>query len=82
MSVMNIKLNNIGRNLEKITEKLNKNTTLLAMVKANAYGLGDYEIAEYLESKGVNFFGVAYVKEGVHLRKNGINSNILVTSRI
>ena len=80
MATLTIKKNNISHNLDQIREVLNYNTKIMAMVKANSYGLGSVEISKYLESKGVDFFGVAYVKEAIELRENGINSNILVTS--
>ncbi len=48
------------------------------VVKANAYGHGDFEIARALEKLGVTELGVARVNEGVRLRELGITSDILV----
>ena len=48
------------------------------VVKANAYGHGDFEIARALEKLGVTNLGVARVNEGVRLRELGITSEILV----
>ena len=79
MTKMYVNLNNIKYNLDNIKKKLNKDTTIIAMVKANSYGLGDVEVSKFLENNGINFFGVAYVSEGVRLRNNNISSNILVT---
>ncbi len=81
MTKMEVCLDNIEYNLRNIEKKLNKSTNIIAMIKADAYGLGDKEVARFLESKGINFFGVAYVKEAVDLRKSGILSDILVTSQ-
>src|SRR5699024_675892 len=43
-----------------------------------AYGSDAAEIAKKLESLGTDFFAVAYVSEGISLRKNGVSKPILV----
>ena len=48
------------------------------MVKANAYGSGSVEVSKFLESLQVDYLGVAFVHEGVLLRKAGIQLPILV----
>ena len=48
------------------------------MVKAFSYGLGGYEIAEFLQHHHIDYLGVAYADEGVDLRKNGVTTPILV----
>jgi len=80
-ATMYVNLQNIKYNLEKIKEKINNNVAIIAMVKANAYGLGDIEVCNFLIKSGVSSLGVAIVDEGVHLRKNSIVSDILVTSQ-
>lgn len=81
MTTMYVNLNNIKQNLDKIRKILNKNTTIIAMVKADAYGLGDVEVAKFLEENGVNFFGVACLEEAIRLRNNDILSDIIVTGQ-
>jgi alanine racemase len=51
---------------------------MMAMVKANAYGLGSYEISEFLQHHHIDYLGVAYADEGVELRKKGITTPIIV----
>jgi alanine racemase len=51
---------------------------LLIMVKALAYGSGATEIANLLQFHKVDYLGVAYVDEGVQLRKAGIKIPIMV----
>ncbi|RMG15404.1 MAG: alanine racemase [Deltaproteobacteria bacterium] len=51
---------------------------ILAVVKANAYGHGALPVARALEAKGVEWFGVALVEEGIALRQGGIRAPILV----
>ncbi len=51
---------------------------IMAVVKANAYGHGDFETAAELERAGVRAFAVASVDEGVRLRRYGIRGEILI----
>lgn len=53
-------------------------TQALAVVKANAYGLGVREIARALETCDVWGFAVATLDEGIELRRTGIRKPILV----
>ena len=70
-----IDLNAIGRNFDRL--KALHGGKGMAVVKADAYGLGAETIASFLEEK-VDYFGVATVEEGVVLRKKGIKKPILV----
>lgn len=53
-------------------------TKLLAVVKANAYGLGAREAARVFVSGGADMLGVATPEEGIFLREAGIEAPILV----
>lgn len=55
-----------------------KPSEILAVIKANAYGHGFEEIALLLDKEGVNFFGVSDIKEGIALRKIGIEKPVLL----
>jgi len=52
--------------------------SLLAVVKANAYGHGAVEVSRYLLAQGADMLGVALVEEGGELRESGIDAPILV----
>ena len=54
----------------------------MAMVKANAYGHGLYEVSGELLKQGVDYLGVAVLEEGVYLRERGITAPILVLGPI
>jgi alanine racemase len=54
---------------------------VMPMVKANAYGHGIDGVAPYLEPY-IDYFGVALVEEGIHLRHLGIRKPILVAGGI
>ena len=51
---------------------------MLGVVKACGYGSGSIEVSKLLESLGIDYFAVAYINEGIELRKAGIESPILV----
>jgi alanine racemase len=55
---------------------------ILAVVKADAYGHGFMDIAEELEKLGVTAYGVAFLAEGIQLRKSGIDRTILILGGI
>ena len=58
----------------------NKNIKIIAMIKANAYGHGDIEIAKILEKENIYMLGVADFEEGIRLREKNIKSKIMVTA--
>lgn len=77
-TVLEINLNAILHNINYHKSLLKPTTKLMAMVKANAYGLGSYEISEFLQHHHIDYLGVAFVDEGVELRKKGITVPIVV----
>ncbi len=77
-TVLEIDLNALKHNFEYLKSKLHNNTKILAVVKAFGYGTDACEIASYLENLNVDYFVVAYTKEGVALRDAGIKTPILV----
>lgn len=65
-------------NLAQTRSRLQSTTEILAVVKGDAYGHGDLEVAKALRHEGVAHLGVASVDEGVHLRQLGIDGSIVV----
>lgn len=77
-TVLEINLNALLHNINYHKSLLKPATKMMAMVKANAYGLGSYEISEFLQHHHIDYLGVAFVDEGVELRKKGITIPIVV----
>jgi alanine racemase len=77
-TVLEVNLNAILHNINVHKSLLKPETKIMAMVKAYSYGLGGYEIAEFLQHHHIDYLGVAYSDEGVDLRKNGITTPIMV----
>jgi len=77
VTVLEINLNAINSNLNYFKSKLDKNTKILVVVKAFGYGSDAVKIAKFLENN-VDYFAVAYLNEGIALRKGGVKTPILV----
>lgn len=77
-TLLEVDLNAIVHNLSYLRSKLPEGTRTMCMVKAKSYGLGEAEIASVLQDHAVDYLGVAYVDEGVHLRARGIRTPIIV----
>lgn len=77
-TVLEVNLNSILHNINVHKSFLKPETKMMAMVKAFSYGLGGYEIAEFLQHHHIDYLGAAFADEGVELRKNGITTPIIV----
>ena len=76
-TVMTVDLPALGRNF-KAVNKLVGDSQVMAVVKANAYGHGLVPCSQHLVESGANWIGVAFVEEGIELRKAGLRVPILV----
>jgi len=77
-TVLEIDLSALDHNLNFFRSKLTSGTKILAVVKASGYGSDGISVAQFLESKAVDYFAVAYTDEGIALREAGIRTPILV----
>jgi alanine racemase len=73
-----IDLSALKHNYQLIRSSIPRRTEILAVVKADAYGHGFMDISRELEDLGVDAFGVAFLAEGIQLRKSGIDKPILL----
>lgn len=72
-----IDLKKIGKNVSNLKQLAGENTTLMAVVKADAYGHGSVEVAQTALKNGASFLGVARGHEALKLRENKIEAPIL-----
>ena len=72
---VNIDLDAIAVNFEAVRQKAG--TSVMAVVKADAYGHGAIQVARLLEDKCA-FFGVSSMQEAQELRQTGIQKPILI----
>ncbi len=68
----------ILHNLRVIRRHIGRERKILAVVKANAYGLGAVPVSKALARAGTEWFGVTCSSEGIELRDAGIRKRILV----
>ena len=72
-----IDLEAIKHNIRCEREKVGDKVKIMAIIKANAYGHGDIEVAEALKDE-VDAYGVAIIEEALKLRKAGVTKMILI----
>lgn len=71
--------NEILDNLKEVRKRLNRNTLVCAVVKADAYGFGMAKICHLLKSR-VDYFAVARVSEFLKYKELGIDKPCLILS--
>jgi alanine racemase len=72
-----INLSALSHNLRAVKNKA-KTRTILAVVKAQAYGHGAVRVSRHLLRNGVSMLGVAFTREAIALRDAGIKAPIVV----
>ena len=88
MNTLVIKKDDLRHNIEKIKEFALKrgqddngnSLKIIAVVKANGYGLGIVEYTKFLIDNGISSFAVSTKKEAFSLREAGIKEEILILS--
>lgn len=77
-SWVEVDLSQIKRNYLLYKQSLKRDAKIMAVIKADAYGHGDVQIARLLYDTGVDMFAVSNIDEAVGLRNAGIKGEILV----
>jgi alanine racemase len=80
-TVVEVDLGRLRRNLAAIRGHVGA-ARVMAVVKANAYGHGLVRVAQELAAAGADELGVAFLEEGIALRKAGLTLPILVLGGI
>ena len=68
----------IKNNYDIYKANIKSNLSVMAVVKADAYGHGDIETASILEKAGCEDFAVSNISEAIKLREGGIKGQILI----
>jgi len=77
-----IDLGAVAHNYRQVKKMVGKETMVMAVVKANAYGHGTVEVSKVLERLGVDYLGVATTDEALRLRDHGIRVPILILGHV
>ncbi len=72
-----IDLDALKHNFKILKEKA-KDSKIMAVVKADAYGHSAAAIAPVLEQNGADYFAVSNIEEAIFLRENGITKPVLI----
>jgi alanine racemase len=75
-----VDLDALAHNLEALHRQAG--VPVMGIVKANAYGHGLVPVARHLETQNIAQLGVAFVEEGIALRRAGVQVPILVLGGI
>lgn len=78
MKELSVNLEYIKHNLNVLKKEIGNKVAICATVKADAYGHGLIPISSLLEKEKVNFLGITKVEEANILRKNKIQTPLLL----
>lgn len=70
----------IANNVRRIKERVGENVSMMAVVKADAYGHGAVLASQVALANGATYLAVASIAEAMALRDAGVNAPILVLS--
>lgn len=73
-----IDLDALEHNYNQLRKRVGQDVSIMAVIKADAYGHGGVPVGANLEKVGADWFGVAFCEEGIALREGGITRPILV----
>jgi alanine racemase len=77
-----VDLDALRHNLEAVRSEVGPRPKIMAIVKANAYGHGLVTTAKAFLRHGASSLGVAFLEEGIALRRAGVTAPILVLGGI
>lgn len=77
-SWVEVDMSQLLRNYDSYKRALKKDARIMAVIKADAYGHGDVQVARLLSDVGVDLFAVSNIDEAIGLREAGIKGEILI----
>ncbi len=77
-----INLDALANNVSEFRKNISKDIKILGIVKADAYGHGAAMVAPIMLASGIDMLGVASIDEGLDLRAEKIDCEILVVGAV
>ena len=68
----------LAANFQAIRKAVGERVAVMPVVKADGYRHGAVEVAQVLTEEGAEWLAVSSVDEGLHLRRHGIGSRVLI----
>ena len=79
-TMLHVDLARLSTNYELLRQ--HTGVPVLVVLKANAYGHGLVEVGRHFDILGATYLGVAYLEEGLRLRRAGVRAPVLVLGGI
>jgi len=77
-NIVTIDLAALVSNLRQVRGLVGRNTRIMGVVKADAYGHGLLQVGKTLERNGIDCLGVASLHEAILLREGGIRGPVVI----
>lgn len=77
-----INLDSLAHNVKEFRKNITKDKKILGIVKADAYGHGSIMCAPTMLASGIDMLGVASIDEGLDLRNENIDCEVLVVGAV
>lgn len=77
-SWVEINISQLRANYRSFQKVVGDDVRIMTVVKADAYGHGDVQVARMMEEEGCSLFAVSNIDEAIGLRKAGVNGEILI----
>ena len=77
-----VNLDSVAHNIREFRDKIPDDIKILGIVKADAYGHGASMVVPVMLASGVDMLGVASIDEGLDLRREKIDCDILVVGAV
>lgn len=75
---LEVDLDKLIENIRTIKRNISLNSSIIAVVKANAYGFGIKKIVDTLILEGIDYFAVATLQEALEIRKYHSDIKIMI----
>ena len=77
-----VNLESVAHNVQEFRKNIPSDKKILGILKADAYGHGSVMLAPIMLASGIDMLGVASIDEGLDLRREKINCDILVVGAV
>jgi len=77
-TILEIDLFALSENIDFYRKSIPKETGLMAVLKASAYGSGSQQLTSVINNKNIDILAVAIIEEAIEMRDSGVSKPILI----